>query len=417
MFAGSLIVFVLALLSKAMAVTLPAILILIDLLIERRKITMRLILEKIPFALLSIVFMVIATGGKERVIGSTTLLETILMAGRSTMFYIEKFLLPLNLTVFYTHRGVIMITDPLFALPWAIILVITAGLITWSVISIRKQKMISPLLSSVLFGALFFFLTLAPTFLNFQKGAETFVAVDRYAYLPMIGLLFAAAYSLDALRRGRWKRSLQIAGSLVIILGTLLSGHQTNTWMKPEYLYQQALNVHPHSLGARISYVKLLRDQGQLQEAFDVLKAGLVYGDDMHLHLAAGYIYARAGQVQEAIQEFETAKQMDTVNPESYFALGSLWEQTGNPLLAEQEYAKAVELDHTYVLARVRLAKYLKSHGALAEAENHLREAIKWNPNSIEAHEDLGNLLLEIGQTEEANEHLKKVETLRRLDD
>ena len=382
MYAASLVVFVLALLSKAMAVTLPALLILIDILIERRKITARLILEKIPYALLSVLFIIIATGGKERVIGSTTLVETILMAGRSTMFYIEKFFLPLNLTVFYTHRGVIMITDPKFALPWAIILVITVGLITWSVITLKKQKTISPLLASILFGGLFFFLTLAPTFLNFQKGAETFVAVDRYAYLPMTGLLFAVAFVLQRLKGGK---ILGVAALIMIIVGISLSGHQTNTWMKPEYLYQQALNVHPHSLGARISLVKLLRDQGQLQEAFDVLKAGLPYGDEMHLHLAAGMIYARTGQVQEAIAEFDKAKQMDPTNPESYFALGSLWEQTGNPLLAEQEYAKAVKLDHTYVLARVRLARYLKARGALAEAENHLREAIKWNPNSIEA--------------------------------
>ena len=400
-YAGSLLTFLLALLAKAMAVTLPAVLILLDLLIERRRISLRLLVEKIPFALLSILFMIIATAGKERVIGSITPFETLLMAGRSTVFYIHKFFAPIRLSVFYTHRGPITMSDPHFWLPFTILLIIASAFL-WVGWQQRKRALHGEKISSgfllATFGALFFIATLAPTFLNFQKGAETFIAVDRYAYLPMLGLfavvIAAGSFVYDRYLPKLHKKNFLIGTVLLTAIFTTLSFLQTRIWETPEKLYLQALSIHPESLGARISYVKLLRERGQLEAAFQILREGIPYGDDSHLHIAAGLVYAKSGQVQEAIAQFEIAKKMDPKNPEPHFSLGSLWEQTGNPTLALEEYKIAVELDSSYVIARVRLAELLIKNGNASAARMQLEEAIRWNPNSVEAREALNKLSL-----------------------
>ncbi len=410
-YVGSLFAFLLALLSKAMAVTLPVLLLLIDTFIERRKISWNILADKIPYALLSALFMVIATAGKERVIGSVTFFETMLMAGRSAMFYVEKFFLPFDLSVFYTHRGTITLSDTRLLVPWLFLAGTLALLLflTWR----RRSVSQNSLLSAAWFGSLFFLITLSPTFLNFQKGAETFVAVDRYAYFPMIGILFFLVSALESLSSKF--RNRFITPSILLLLVMLvvpLSIAQTKTWANPELLYANALNVHPESLGARVSLAKYYREQGRLQEAFDVLKAGLPYGDDSHLHLAAGAILARSGRVADAIAEFQKAAAMDPENPEPHYSLGMLEEEIGNFAAAQRAYAEAVRLDASYVIARVRLGELLVKEGKPGEAKLQLEEALRWNPHSLEAHTALGLLLNSVGNFDGALVHLQKAVSL-----
>ncbi len=411
-YAWSLCFFLCALLSKAMAVTLPLVLVLIDVLHRKQPLRWRVLADKLPFIALSVFFMFIATAGKERVIGSATVWETILMAGRSTVFYVEKLLVPFPLAAFYTHRGPVTLFDPRFALPWVFLIVVALIVV---ILAVRGTR---PLIPSLSFGVLFFVSTLAPTFLNFRKGAETFVAVDRYAYLPSVGLLLlaivaiAAGYEYFTVRRATMR---SVGYCFVVIIGmlfTILSIRQTRLWDTPETLYRNALVVQPESLGARISLVKLLRERGELQVEFALLKEGLRYGDDSHMHLAAGMIYARTGQTAEAAAEFLKAEEMDPGNPDSSFSLGSLAEQLGNVLEAKHRYERAVELDPSYVIARVKLGRLYEKESRMANAESQFREALRWNPSSLEAHVHLSKLLLSQGKWEEARPHIEKARAL-----
>ncbi|MEK7591532.1 MAG: tetratricopeptide repeat protein [Patescibacteria group bacterium] len=381
---GSVVSHLVSLLSKATAIILPAVLALEAMLMERLSIK-KIWKHLAPFILLSIVFIVIAFGGKGRVVSSSTMLETILMAARSSVFYVQKFILPVNLTVFYEHRGPILLDDPRFFVPLLLLIMI----IVPCMIMIRRWPELA-------FGCGFYLITLSPTFLNFHKGSAMFFAVDRYAYLPSVGLLFLFVEGIHFLRTCTEKRSIAplLRGAAVLIVTMLigLSLHQTSTWSTPKKLYTHALALYPDSVVARTDLARLLRDEGDFQKAFDVLKEGLVYGDHPALHLTAGTILAASNRTPDAIVEFQKAMTMDPLNPEPHFYLGSLWEQTGNMELAKGEYEKAVAMDPSYVIARVRLAGILKSQGALMEAENHLREALKWNPNSEEARKAIREL-------------------------
>jgi tetratricopeptide (TPR) repeat protein len=163
--------------------------------------------------------------------------------------------------------------------------------------------------------------------------------------------------------------------------------------------------VYPESVPARASLARILRESGEYEEAFAVLKEGLPFEDHPVMHLGAGYIYARVGQVPEARNQFVLARKMDMESAEPVFSLGSLEEQIGNTSLAQKYYKEAIDLDPSYVIARVKLASILYDSGNLLDAKEQIELALEWNSNSIQAHELLAQILKEEGDNKGSDTH------------
>ena len=404
-YALSILFFLLALLSKAVAITIPAILILIDYCLEERPLTKKFFLDKIPYILLSAIFIIIALAGKQRVIGDSNLLETILVAAKSTVFYLQKMVMPTGLTITYMQNDQITALSPEFLIS----LLISLGLIVASVWALLKKRWIA-------FGILFYLITLAPTYLNARKGGTVFFAVDRYAYLPSIGLLFLLAGALTLLSE-RIQRKIILPAALCMGLVMIsLSRSQTNTWATPETLYTHAQEVYPETVLTYVDLAELNRKKGKYAEAFEFLKQGMQYGDSIFLHLSAGRLYANTGDIPAAVGEFEKARTMDPQNPEPLFSLGSLEEQKGDQKTAENYYKQAAVLDESYVAAFVKLGEFAFERGEIDIAQTYFEDALTWNPNADTANLGMGKLLLQKGQTDLAEKHFQKVLALNAYD-
>jgi tetratricopeptide (TPR) repeat protein len=452
MYLLSILFAVLAMLSKAMAMTLPVTLVLMDWFESaaarpsfdraqddtRRRIN---IINKIPFILLSVLCAFVAIGGKARVVGSTSMLDTGLVAIRSTAHYLWQLFIPMGFSVFYQQRDPISLVSSQILFP--LIILCTLLFLGWF---FRKSK---PWIS---FGVLFYFITLSPTFLNFHKGLIAFYAVDRYAYLPSIGVIFIAAIFLQKLlsKMHRAYKSQIIlqpssaqgglrpagnsqflappksagadeGGSIfnfipVVLLAAIfipLSRHQTHVWDSPETLSRHAVTVDEASVPARATLAQVLRQMNRKAEAFEVLREGLQFGDDVSYHLEAGNIYAANGQVADAIEEFTKAAQMKPDLPEPLFSIGSLEDQRGNADLALEYYRKALALDTSYVAARSRIAGILIDRKEHAEAEEQLTEALRWNESSFIANFQMYRLRMAQGRESEAELYLERAKELR----
>jgi len=402
-YAWSIVMLLLSLLAKMMAVTLPVIFLLYDLLWERRKITREFFLDKLPHVLLSVIFGIVALGGKERILASLSPVETLLVAGKSVVFYLEKLLLPVHLSVLYPFQGMVSIAKPEFFLPLMIVLALFGLLVM-----LLRRAVSDTGAGKWAFGLLFFLIMLSPTLLHARKGEGIFFAVDRYAYLPSVGIALLLAlllqYIFDRYRPSG--EALWIPVVIIVTAFTTLSVRQTFTWNSAETLYGNVLAIYPESVNARASLASIRRQQGDIQGAFDVLKEGLQYSDDSRLHLHAGYVYAANGDVTSAREQFEKVIAMDSQNPEPVFSIGSLLEQTGDPAGAAEKYRAAIALDSSYVVARVSLAQILMTQGkTLSEAEEQLRTALRWNPSAADAHVALAKILQKEGKREEALAH------------
>ena len=183
----TLLTFIMGLLSKPMVVTLPFILILLDIwplnrikpeeLISYHK--MRSILaEKIPFFILTIASCIITYLAQSE--GAIMAFELLPLKARifnsltAYIIYIEKIFWPHNLAILYPHQG---FTISIFSVVISSIIIL---LITFCIVKLSGKR---PYLFT---GWFWFFGMLIPVIGIIQVGAQAMA--DRYTYLPSIGI-------------------------------------------------------------------------------------------------------------------------------------------------------------------------------------------------------------------------------------
>ncbi len=385
----SLGAFLLALMSKATVFTLPLVFLLLDFL-EHRNISKKSLIKTIPFFLLSGIFLIIALFGKVRVVHASSFFETIVMAGKSTVFYLTKLIAPYHLTVFYPYEKAITLTSPDFFVPWIILLI----LIGIAMYSLRKTFRIA-------IPFLIFLILLAPTYFNFHKGEEIFFAVDRYAYLPSLGffilLAFAAEYfqkiTQEKLFFETAKRVSLAVPIALIVMFTALSMHQTAYWKSDEALLDHALAMYPESGPARLSLSVVYRQSGRIDEERKILEEGLVHMPTVAYYTGIGSVAARENKLDEAERNYNLGRALDPKNPEPLFYLGSLEEQKGNIDAAIKDYTLAIALDDSYVSAYNNLGGIYQDQNKLSLAEEQFRKALAQNPNFMEGQYNLFQIL------------------------
>ncbi len=394
--------FTLGLLSKVSILTLPGAILLLEALMRERDEWILSIIKNIaPFAILSTVFAAIALLGKERVLSSSMPLETILMAAKSTVFYVQKLIVPTQLSPIYPYTSAIHITSPDFYIP----IIIIAVVVIISLMALRWSKWMC-------ICALLFLMTLSPTFLNFHKGSGYFFAVDRYAYLPMIWVVLLLAVGIEYFSEKitrRWiQRGFTIFSLIVIIILSAVSMDQTKLWANDETLFTYVLTLYPESVSSRTSLSAVYREQGREREEISVLEEGMKLGKDVAYFTGIGSIAARQRKLTEAETLYNQARIFDPSNPEPLFFLGALEEQRGNPEKAIDYYADAIRFDSSYVAAYNNLGAIYLDQKKLNEAEKMFRSAITWNPNFMEGLYNLFQVLELQKKQDEAFRYLEK---------
>lgn len=394
--------FGLGLLSKVSILTLPVAILLLQTFVGQKKIWTRwTTLNLAPFVALSGIFAVIAALGKERVIGSSSMTETLLMAAKSTMFYLQKFFVPTDLSPIYPYMKAITISSPDFYVP-VILLVI---LMPAAFFSLKRTNWIFLCLA-------LFLVTLAPSFLNFHKGTMIFFAVDRYMYLPMIWLIVLAGVGFAALEDRRLPRTARrmlatVIGIIVAIFG-VTSMQQTKLWTNDETLFTHVLSLYPASVSARTSLAAVYRNQGNELAEATVLQEGLRLHKDVAYYVGLGSIAARQGKLDAAETLYSQARILDPANPEPFFFLGALEEQRGNPEKAEGYYKEAIRFDESYVAAYNNLGAIYLDQNKWNEAEAMFRKSVEWNPNFMEGLYNLFQALEMQKKSDEAFPYLEK---------
>jgi tetratricopeptide (TPR) repeat protein len=368
--------FLLSLLAKVTGLALPLILIFIDV-TNGRRLDRKSFLEKIPFLVLSSMFAAIAIFGKTQTLVKSSLTETILMAGASTMFAIRSFLVPKNLSVLYPLDGTITIANPTFFIPIIAILVACSIIfLSWN----RDRR--------IALGSSFFLFTLAPTFINFAKGDDIYLSSDRYVYLPMIGLLIISLALIDRLTA--WKPQLRSAtiGSIagVGVVGLALAAHaQALTWKDTVTLFTRAIDASPNSVAAHVNLAIAEREIGNLDSAMDHATIAANIRPSARAETTIATIAKRKGQMNDAIAAYRRALTIDVADSESHFGLGIIFASQGKVLEARAEYEAALAADPSYTAVRLNLGALFMDMGKLEDAAAQFIAAMDTNPALTDA--------------------------------
>lgn len=257
-------VFVLALMAKPMVVTLPLLLVLLDFWpLQRLRAGIppaRLLLEKLPLLLCSAATAALAViaqqaGGSMRSVHQYSLPVRAANALVSYAAYIGHTIWPSGLNAFYPHSGPAISVGKVAGAG-----LLLAGVTWWALRQAGKRPWLAV-------GWLWYLIALLPVIGLVQVGDQAMA--DRYAYLPIIGLLILATRGLDELTETKtlWRERARAAAVALVALLAGAASVQTTWWENNETLFKRALAVTSDNWFAHISLAAALGMQGDADGA------------------------------------------------------------------------------------------------------------------------------------------------------
>ncbi|KJU84820.1 Tetratricopeptide TPR_2 repeat protein [Candidatus Magnetobacterium bavaricum] len=422
--------FALGIMSKPMIVTFPFTLLLLDYWPlgrlkgddskSARAVYVRLVIEKLPFFLLTIASSVITVlaqkeGGAVVSLNSLSLTSRLLNVLTSYAGYIRKTVWPTDLAAFYPY-----LSHPVWELIASVLV-----LLTLTVFALWRWRS-SPY---ILMGWCWFLGTLVPVIQVVQVGVAPMA--DRYMYVPIIGLFIIVAWGgAEMARKWRSLRSFFIAAAVMVsITFAMYTWRQAGSWRDSFTLYEHAINVTRYNYVAHNNYGQALMKAGLLDEAITHFKEGLkVMPLSEEINYNMWLALSRQGKLQEANSYLMKSASMwfagdkaslykqvaiDLLNQKnyeeaiSYFLLSArdnnkdaeLFNELGVALSALKKYDQAlVSLSRSISLDGTRWQPYyhkgliLKELGRYDEAEAELTKALALSPGSQQIKTALDNL-------------------------
>src|SRR6478752_1372763 len=403
----ALIFYVLALSAKATACTLPAALFLI-LWLQKKPITMRRLMQIVPFVVLGIGMGLLAVwweryhqGTNREVFPFLSPIERILVASRAVWFYLSKIFWPSNLTFIYPRWSI----SPVDLVDYIWLL---AGIAACVAIYFLRRHFGR----SVEVAAAFFVATLSPVlgFIMLFTFRYTFVA-DHYQYLACIGPIALASAGFVSLSNKfpTYRAGTVTLGLLVLASLGILTWRQAATYTDLETLWRTTLARNPECWMAHTNLGLVLLQQGKIDEGIAQYRSALqMQPDSWDAEYNLGNALLGKAQVDEAILHCERAVRMRPTDPDAQVSLGNALFQKGRVDEAIAHYQAAITAHPDHFLARYSLGHALLEKGELDGAIEICRSALLLRPLDVDCQTTLAIALEEKGNPVEAIEHYEK---------
>jgi len=389
----ALALFVLALLSKTVTCTLPAVLLVVFWWRRGRLSWKRDVLPLLPWFALGTAGGLFTAWMERNYLGAEgpdftlTLVERFLVAGRAVWFYLGKLVWPANLMFFYPRWQV-------DSAEWSQYLFPLAALAAVAGLCLLARKRRGPLA-----GALIFAGTLFPAlgFFNVYPFIYSFVA-DHFQYTASLGIIVPVASGLtSAIGPGARRWAVAAACIALAALGAL-TWQQCGMYHDIETLFQQTLERNPTCWVAHYNLgVLVAGTPGRMEEAIQHYRQAVRLKPDYamaHYNLALA-LSQTPDRVPEAIEEYRAALRIDPDSAKAHNELGlALSKISGRLPEAIQEYQAALRIDPDSAEAHNNLGiALLNTRGRFAEAIPHFQAALRIKPDSAEIHNNLGGAL------------------------
>ena len=416
------VAFVCGLASKPMLVTFPALLLIIDFWplgriegwsqpatasSQEQERFSRLVIEKLPFLLLSAASAVVTVVAQRAHGAVQTSADFPLLARFENAFlsytkYIAKTFWPTKFAVYYPSpfdptfgqhpgRGVVILSA------LAAVIVAVVSLAVW------KQRVKRPYFVA---GWAWFGVALLPVIGIVQVGRQAMA--DRYAYLPLIGVFVAAVWALgEVADRMELKLTVRrgiatVALCIVATLGWREVGH----WSSSYELWNHALDVTTDNYVAESELGNVLVMERRYEEALPhYQRAAALDAEDAESRVNMGTIYEAAALHREAAVQYQSAIAILSAQASSQSQKSTLFAATwslGNTSVGMRDYEQAKQ---SYGRARAIDPDSFQSYG------ERLREALSTQPSGT-GYMMLGFVLGEEGRMEESAAALQRAKLL-----
>ncbi len=369
----SLFLMLLSSFSKIQAVALPLSMVMIDYYF-RRKLHWRLIVEKIPFFFVSLVFGLIGiaflkTAGAFNVTSNIQWYERPLMGAYALGTYLYKTLIPYPLSAFYPYPQKVGDSFPM------IYYIVPALVATFGLLAAFTYKWTR----IVVFGVGFFFFNIVFLLQVVEAGAG-FIA-DRFSYIAYLGLFFIIAQGFSYLlyKKPQWKSALMILMAVYLLGLGASSFDRCKAWHNDATLWNAALEKYPNISFAYLHNAQYYTENQQYEKAITNYegyitvrpynKKGFYERGRLYLYLKKyekaitdfndvlkisskdakalkykGMAQAELKQYEGAIKTYNRLLKHKKDNADAYLQRAIVYEKLQNFEAAIADYSKAIEL-------------------------------------------------------------------------
>jgi tetratricopeptide (TPR) repeat protein len=331
-YAVALLCFALSLGAKAVGMTLPAVLLVLDVWPLRRlgdppdrRAGLRLVVEKLPFVVLALAAAVLAfraqqASGAMATAAHVTVLQRAVQATYGLAFYVRKSILPTRLSAAYLLDEHL---DPSAARYALSVLGVAAGA---AVVLVLRRRWPAGVVAFVCYAIL-----VSPVLGLTQSGIQ--IVADRYSYLPCLPLVLLVAAGFGRVPATTASgRALAAAALIVVAVLGVQTRRQVRVWHDSLALWDHTIAVDPENWLAYNVRGTRYEELGDLDRA--------VADYDVSLRLNPSYAtaynnrgHARLGQgeVDAAVDDWTRALALRPDYPEALVNRGGAYLRLGNP--------------------------------------------------------------------------------------
>ena len=395
---GSVAYYVLALASKGSVMVLPAALLVLDV-YPLRRLSRRVLVEKIPFAVLGLAGAAVTYYAQNANAFLTSLQRygagaRIGITFYGLWFYLWKTLVPMGLGPLHELPQRVNPLDWRFLGPTLLVTVLVGALL-----ALRRRW------PAGLAVWAYYVIALSPVIGIVHSGYQ--LTHDRYSYLPGLGLAMMFGGLAGVVAReaaaGAFRpvltKALATVGVLWIAgLGTL-AVQQVQIWRDTDTLWRFSLETQPDCVICHNNLGVYLASKGLYGLAREQFERALAIRPDLvdqYYHL--GIIHAVSGDFQKAVESYRIYLQKNPKDPNGLNNLALALVATHKPDEALDVAQTAVRLKPKHVEASATLGYVLLELGRRDEALRQFRHTIALKFDTPQAWHGLFRVFLETGQ-------------------
>jgi regulator of sirC expression with transglutaminase-like and TPR domain len=295
--------FILSLLSKIQAVTLPLSMLLVDYYFDR-KLSMKLIYEKWFYFLLSFItgiagiYFLRIDGSLGEINNHFSFFERHLPAAFAYLVYWVKSAVPYKMLPIYPYPEEI---SWVFYVSQLLVFLLFGATYYF----FRKKK------KWLVFGILFFTINIKPL-LQVLSAGQAFMA-DRFTYIPYVGLFFIYAGGIQWVMKKHKRFNKLVYVTISLVLGTYayMNIEQSKIWETSETLWSHELKYYHDNLSALYNRGEYYRNEGRYKEALqDFNKYIALHPTDHHVFVERSVAHARLHKYENALLDLKMAEDL-----------------------------------------------------------------------------------------------------------
>jgi protein O-mannosyl-transferase len=357
--------------SKPLAVVFPLSLFTIDVLLKR-KIEWKLLFEKVPFFIISLIFGYLAykmqsEGGSITSFHTFTIMQRIMFVGYNYLIYIIKLFVPIDLCSFYPYP---QLTESGFLPIYFYFAPFVAIIFTLGVLFLA-YKMGENIFRVTLFGLGFYFFNVMFILQFISSGPS--ITADRYTYVSYVGFTFMLVYFVYVLldKIPSAKTPVIVVSAAFLCMLAYLCQARTVVWHNTKTLWEDVIAKYPAGAdtvynpghkeyvvrvrtGVETAYKNLGNYYVQDKNPPDYDSAYMYYtvlehinSKDAGIYSNLGNIWAIRNNINKSLEEYTKSLKLDSVNFDTYLDRGITYSRMGLNDLAIQDYNHAYKMDST----------------------------------------------------------------------